>query len=164
MTRVAVFFGVLAVVTLFTTEFPVPLKPKRAALAGPATVQAAEPEKSKADPVAGKWEAQSKAKTSTDLLTHTLTFADGKMEYIEPRNPFSTQEHRPVKIDAEYTVSKTGRVYGFVTRASGGTTLDEGDTFSFIPKIKDGQMILEQPKGAVTEQLALSKDGWKRKP
>ena len=142
---VLVAAGLIALARLTMKEQESPTVP---AFPGASVAQAKEPEKPKTDPVAGTWTFQIQKATGV-LLTHTLKFADGKVVYTQPRDPGLDKPQFPVRIEGEYAVTKSGRVYGVVTRASGETNADEGDTFSFVPMVKDGQMAIGEPKGVI---------------
>lgn len=99
------------------------------------------------EPFAGTWEYMAKGKPGEFLPMRTFQFSNGKMLFIEPRNPMEPGKRTGCRIEAEYAVSSEGRVYGVIMRYSGQTDVDEGDTFSFLPKVGKEDMILSEPKG-----------------
>jgi hypothetical protein len=105
--------------------------------------------------IEGKWEAPARHAGKHDEIVQTIEFKGGRMVWVEPRQTGDKEKKTGFRIEAEYTVSKTGRVYGLIAVSGGSLKADEGDTFSFIPRLQDGVFRMGDMRGtAQLEQLA----------
>lgn len=112
--------------------------------------------------IEGRWESPARGSGKGDMRMQSLEFKSGRMVWVEPRLANDKSKRTGFRLEAEYTVSKSGRVYGLVTLAGGSIKADEGDTFSFLPKLTEGVFTMEDIRG--TAALEMLADGVRFKP
>jgi hypothetical protein len=124
----------------------------------------AEPEKNDPHHFEGNWEAPVSYADRGQERKQTLAAKDGRMVWFQPRQEGDKEKKTSVRLEAEYTVSKSGRVYAMVVIAGGNLKADEGDTFSFVPVFPGGQLRLSDIRGTAQIENILDKICWERKP
>ena len=116
-----------------------------------------------ASPV-GKWEVFRGKGGPDEGLPWTLEVRDGKLLLIQPRDQSGLGTQKGFRIEAEYSITKSGRVYGCITSVFGDTNTQEGSVFSFIPTTFDGNIRTEDGKGDNLGGLLGNARWWKPKP